>query len=193
MYMSSCDWLILFAERLSLTFSSWTFLSEWFSPDPHRQERARSQRLTTSTEAQASVTPLWSLILYCHPDKLWSQCDVKGQLVQKAKISLFLNQMFKHFSLPKMYYHRVQKVDMPVNILLSAPLLQSVQLTNVAPLSCMCIWYYYYYYYLKKNLQRIIAKGRDGLMMHHHNWTEIFYFVFVLDWSHKWEFKKMHL
>lgn len=40
------------------------------------------------------------------------------------------------------YYHHVQKVDMPVNILLSPPLMQSVQLTNVAPLSCMCIWYY---------------------------------------------------
>lgn len=60
---------------------------------------------------------------------------MKGWLVQKAKISLFLNQRFKLFSLPKLYYHHVQKVDMPVNILLSPPLLQSVQLTNVAPLS----------------------------------------------------------
>lgn len=83
-----------------------------------------------------------------------------------------------------------KKVYVPVNILLSPPLLQSVQLKNVAPLSCMCIWYYYY---LKKNLERIIAKGRDGLMMHHHDWTEMFLFVFVLVWSHKWEYKKTHL
>lgn len=142
---------------------------------------------------------LLSLILHCHPDKLWSQCDVKGWLVQKAKKekSLFLNQCLKLFSLPKMYYHHVQKVDIPVNILLSPPLLQSVQLTNVAPLSRMCIWYCYY---LKKNPERVIVKGRDGLRMHHHNWTEIFYFVFCFfcccflsDWSHKWEYKKMHL
>ena len=99
--------------------------------------------------------------------------------------------MFQTFFTAQDVYHHVQKVDMPVNIPLSPPLLQSVQLTNVAPLSCMCIWYNYY---LKKNLERIIAKGRDGLMTHHHNWTEIFYLVFfVLDWSHKWENKKMHL
>lgn len=95
-----------------------------------------------------------------------------GWLVQKALKSLF-------FSLPKMYYHHVQKVHIPVNILLSPPLLQSVQLTNVARLSCMCIWYYYRYY-LKKNLEKVIVKGRNGLMMHHHNLTDtLFRFLFL--------------
>ena len=47
--------------------------------------------------------------------------------------------MFQTFFTAQDVYHHVQKVDMPVNIPLSPPLLQSVQLTNVAPLSCMCI------------------------------------------------------
>lgn len=63
--------------------------------------------------------------------------------------------------------------DISVKILISTPWLQSVQPTNVAPLSRMCIWYndygYYYCYYLRNILERVIVKGRKGLNSYHHN------------------------
>lgn len=66
--------------------------------------------------------------------------------------------------------------DISVKILISTPWLQSVQPTNVAPLSRMCIWYndydyyyYYCYYYLRNILERVIVKGRKGLNSYHHN------------------------
>lgn len=65
-----------------------------------------------------------------------------------------------------MCYHDLQKGGgIPVNVLISTPWLQSVQTTNVAPLSRMCIWYNYYYYcyYLRNILERVIVKGREGL------------------------------
>lgn len=64
--------------------------------------------------------------------------------------------------------------DISVKILISTPWLQSVQPTNVAPLSRMCIWYndydyYYYCYYLRNILERVIVNGRKGLNSYHHN------------------------
>lgn len=61
--------------------------------------------------------------------------------------------------------------DISVKILISTPWLQSVQPTNVAPLSRMCIWYndYGYCYYLRNILESVIVKGRKGLNSNHHN------------------------
>lgn len=95
--------------------------------------------------------------------------------------------------------------DIPVNVLISTPWLQSVQTTNVALLSCMCIWYNYYYYcyYLRNILERErYCKREGGCEIHHQDsmlwpfsvkairwislWGHVFSFVAVNVGLHLW-------
>lgn len=161
--------------------------SQWFIRlhDSQLRNLRQATCIDVKWKTQACKATLVTCSVYCP----WINCDLsakrEGWLVQKAKISLFLINVFDFFHCPRCIIIMYKRSTCLWTFSLPFPLLQSVQLTNVAPLSCMCIWYYCYY--LKINLERIIAKGSDGLMMHHHNWTEIFTLCFLSDRSHEWK------